>query len=79
MDAEYRNYLEKHQSEPFIMLDEMNLNYEQFVHRFNNSFTFRRMWAMGCDFNYYEIRSGKCEHAKVIKGKINCEINCGHN
>jgi hypothetical protein len=27
-----------------------------------------------CDFNYYEIRSGKCENAKVVHGKIVCNL-----
>jgi hypothetical protein len=79
MDAEYRNYLEKHKTEPFIMLDEMDLDYEQFKDLFNKSFTFRKMWAMDCDFTYYEIRAGKCQHSKIIHGKIICEINCGSN
>jgi hypothetical protein len=25
-----------------------------------------------CDFNYYEIRAGKCQHAKIVHGKIFC-------
>ncbi len=25
-----------------------------------------------CEFNYYDIRSGKCEFAKVYHGKIFC-------
>ena len=27
-----------------------------------------------CDFNYYEIRAGKCQHAKIIHGKIVCSL-----
>ena len=29
-----------------------------------------------CDFNYYDIRAGKCQHAKVVHGKIICEKKC---
>jgi hypothetical protein len=29
-----------------------------------------------CDFNYYEIRAGKCQHAKIVHGKIICELKC---
>ena len=29
-----------------------------------------------CDFNYYEIRAGKCQHAKIVHGKIICEFKC---
>ena len=29
-----------------------------------------------CDFNYYDIRAGKCEFAKVVKGKILCSEKC---
>jgi hypothetical protein len=29
-----------------------------------------------CDFNYYEIRAGKCQHAKVVHGKIICDLKC---
>jgi hypothetical protein len=27
-----------------------------------------------CDMTYYQIRSGKCEHGRVIHGKIVCEL-----
>ena len=27
-----------------------------------------------CDFNYYDIRAGKCQHAKVVHGKIVCSV-----
>jgi hypothetical protein len=75
--SEYFNYLEKHQAEPFVMLDEMNLNYEQFENLFNNSYPFRHMWTLECDLSYYEIRAGKCEFAKVYHGKIHCtNKNC---
>ena len=70
--SEYLNYLEKHQTEPFVMLDEMNLTYNQFEVLFNTSYPFREMWKIECDYNYYEIRSGKCEYAKVYHGKIFC-------
>jgi len=70
--SEYNNYLNKHLTEPFVMLDEMNLSYEDFEVLFNNSYPFRQMWSIECDLTYYEIRSGKCEFAKVYHGKIHC-------
>jgi hypothetical protein len=70
--SEYNNYLNKHLTEPFVMLDEMNLTYNQFEVLFNNSYPFRQMWSIECDLTYYEIRSGKCEFAKVYHGKIHC-------
>jgi len=75
--SEYNNYLNKHLTEPFVMLDEMNLTYNQFEVLFNNSYPFRQMWSIECDYTYYEIRSGKCEFAKVYHGKIHCSNkNC---
>jgi hypothetical protein len=75
--SEYNNYLNKHLNEPFVMLDEMNLTYEEFEVLFNNSYPFRQMWSIECNFNYYEIRSGRCEYAKVYHGKIHCSNkNC---
>ena len=75
--SEYNNYLNKHLTEPFVMLDEMNLTYNQFEVLFNNSYPFRQMWSIECDLTYYEIRSGKCEYAKVYHGKIHCSNkNC---
>jgi hypothetical protein len=77
LHSEYNNYLVKHQTEPFVMLDEMNLTYDQFEVLFNNSYPFRQMWSIECDLTYYEIRSGKCEFAKVYHGKIHCSNkNC---
>jgi hypothetical protein len=76
MKKEFENYLAKHKTEPFVMLDEFDLNFEQFCEMFLNNYSFRQMWKLGCDFNYYEIRSGKCENAKVVHGKIICEIKC---
>jgi hypothetical protein len=70
--SEYNNYLNNHQTEPFVMLDEMNLTYEDFEVLFNNSYPFRQMWSIECDLTYYEIRSGKCEFAKVYHGNIHC-------
>ena len=71
--SEYSNYLNKHLSEPFVMLDEMNLTYNQFEVLFNTSYSFSQMWKIDeCNFNYYEIRSGKCEFAKVYHGNIHC-------
>ena len=59
------------------MLDEIDLTYEQFEELFNSSYSFREMWKIECDLNYYEIRSGKCEYAKVYHGKIFCtNKNC---
>lgn len=59
------------------MLDEIDLTYERFEDLFNSSYSFREMWSIECDLNYYEIRSGKCEYAKVYHGKIFCKlINC---
>jgi hypothetical protein len=72
LHSEYSNYLVKHQTEPFVMLDEINLTYDQFEELFNNSYPFRQMWSIECDLTYYEIRSGKCEFAKVYHGKIHC-------
>ena len=76
MKAEFENYLLKHKNEPFVMLDETDLNFEQFCEMFLNNYSFRQMWKLGCDFNYYEIRSGKCENAKVVHGKIICNLKC---
>jgi hypothetical protein len=72
MKAEFENYLAKHKTEPFVMLDEMDLDFEQFTKLFESSYSFREMWKIKCDFNYYEIRAGKCENAKVVHGKIFC-------
>jgi hypothetical protein len=77
LHSEYLNYLEKHKTEPFVMLDEMNLTYGKFEMLFNTSYPFRQMWSIECEFNYYEIRGGKCEFAKVYHGKIHCtNKNC---
>lgn len=72
LNSEYVNYLDKHHTEPFVMLDEMNLSYEEFEQLFNTSYPFRNMWTLECNFNYYEIRSGRCQYAKVYYGKIHC-------
>jgi hypothetical protein len=75
--SEYNNYLNNHLTEPFVMLDEMNLTYNQFEVLFNTSYPFRQMWSIECDLTYYEIRCGKCEFAKVYHGKIHCSNkNC---
>ena len=76
MKAEFENYLAKHKNEPFVMLDEIDLDFEKFTKLFESSYPFRQMWKLECDFNYYEIRAGKCHHAKVIHGKIVCEMKC---
>lgn len=74
MKAEYENYLAKHKTESFVMLDEMDLNFEQFCELFERDYAFQQIWKIGCDFNYYEIRAGKCQNAKVIHGKIFCSV-----
>jgi hypothetical protein len=77
MKAEFENYLVKHKTEPFVMLDEMDLTFEQFCEKFLNNYSFRQMWKLSCNLNYYDIRSGKCENAKVVHGKIFCLLkNC---
>jgi hypothetical protein len=78
MIKEYNHYLLKHKTEPFIMLDEIDLSYDEFVKKIEENWTFRKMWELKCEFNYYEIRAGKCEHSKVIKGKIICSIKCNN-
>jgi hypothetical protein len=74
MKSEFENYLLKHKTEPFVMLDEIDLNFEQFCEMFLSNYSFREMWKLECDFNYYEIRAGKCQHAKVVHGKIFCSL-----
>lgn len=81
--SEYENYLVKHLTEPFVMLDEMNLCYNDFEQLYINSYYFRQMWSLtalevvGCNYSYYEIRAGKCEYAKVYHGKVHCSNkNC---
>jgi len=76
MKAEFENYLAKHKTEPFVMLDEIDLTFESFCEMFLNNYSFRQMWKLKCDFNYYEIRAGKCENAKVVHGKIFCSLKC---
>jgi hypothetical protein len=41
----YAIYLSKHHTEPFVMLDEMNLTLDQFKHRIETDFAFRYMWS----------------------------------
>ena len=74
MKAEFENYLAKHKTEPFVMLDEIDLNFAQFCSKFVNNYSFRKMWELQCNFHYYDIRAGKCQHAKVIHGKIVCSL-----
>ena len=76
MKAEFENYLAKHKTEPFVMLDEIDLTFESFCEMFLNNYPFRQMWKIKCDFNYYDIRAGKCQHAKIVHGKIICEFKC---
>ena len=74
MKSEFENYLAKHKTEPFVMLDEMDLDFEQFCELFERDYAFHQMWKIGCDFNYYDIRAGKCQNAKVVHGKIICSV-----
>lgn len=43
------------------------------VQYFKNNYSLR-IGDENCDFNYYQIRAGKCPHAKVVHGKIYCQI-----
>ena len=45
MQQLYNNYLLKHKTEPFVMLDEMDLTFEQFVDKFTSSYSFNYMWS----------------------------------
>ena len=74
MKAEFENYLAKHKTEPFVMLEEIDLTFESFCEMFLSNYSFRQMWKLECDFNYYDIRAGKCENAKVVHGKIICSV-----
>lgn len=45
MQELYEDYLRKHKTEPFVMLDEMDLTFEQFVDRLSTSYVFNFMWG----------------------------------
>ena len=40
----YNNYLMKHKTEPFVMLDEMNLTFDEFIVKLESCYSFRKMW-----------------------------------
>lgn len=44
----YLRYLIKHQSEPLVMLDEMNLTVEQFKVKLLTDYAFNHMWGKNC-------------------------------
>jgi hypothetical protein len=37
----------RHKTEPFVMLDEMDLTFEQFVEKLKSSYVFNHMWGYG--------------------------------
>jgi hypothetical protein len=41
----YAIYLSRHHTEPFVMLDEMNLTLEQFKNKIETDYAFRHMWS----------------------------------
>jgi hypothetical protein len=45
MEELYEVYLIKHKTQPFVMLDEMDLSFEQFVEKINSSYVFNHMWG----------------------------------
>jgi hypothetical protein len=45
MEELYEVYLIKHKKQPFVMLDEMDLSFEQFVEKLNSSYVFNHMWG----------------------------------
>ena len=45
MQQLYNNYLRKHKTEPFVMLDEMDLTLEQFIEKLKSSYVFNHMWG----------------------------------
>jgi hypothetical protein len=45
MEKLYEVYLIKHLTEPFVMLDEMNLSFKEFIDKLNTSYTFKQMWG----------------------------------
>jgi hypothetical protein len=47
MQLLYKVYLARHKTEPFVMLDEMDLTFEQFVEKLKTSYAFNFMWGNG--------------------------------
>jgi hypothetical protein len=47
MEELYQVYLIKHKKQPFVMLDEMDLTFEQFVDKLKSSYVFNKMWGYG--------------------------------
>ena len=45
MEELYEAYLINHNKQPFVMLDEMDLTFEQFVDKFTSSYSFNYMWS----------------------------------
>lgn len=45
MQQLYNRYLLRHKTEPFVMLDEMDLTFEQFVEKLKSSYVFNHMWG----------------------------------
>ena len=45
MQQLYKIYLLRHKTEPFVMLDEMDLTFEQFVEKLKSSYVFNHMWG----------------------------------
>ena len=41
----YKNYLLKHKTEPFVMLNEMNLSFPEFNLMLKTNYSFRKMWG----------------------------------
>jgi hypothetical protein len=47
MQRLYKVYLARHKTEPFVMLDEMDLTFEQFEEKLKTSYAFNFMWGNG--------------------------------
>ena len=47
MQQLYKAYLIRHKTEPFVMLDEMDLTLEQFIEKLKSSYVFNHMWGYG--------------------------------
>ena len=45
MQRLYKAYLRRHKTEPFVMLDEMDLTFDQFVEKLKSSYVFKHMWG----------------------------------
>lgn len=44
----YEVYLKEHKSEPFVLLDECDLTYQEFLNKIRSRYSFAHMW--GVDF-----------------------------